>query len=290
MSRIRILMPITSKGERSVASYLLEQRRNNSGLEVCVVLTSRQGQDYLKSAAGEKAAACNRIIAAADHYEVVPGSLTHLFQPALFRLFIERCDYVIFNEQHAGVQATWSFRQLITDMTVPLPVQYGLVNPGYAYIRYPFDRREYRTFESGYYDTSAELRQSIGYIAKCGYRVQANRLPQVFVRMWQAAPPPGWYRYLTMPDDTAPLFHLQETPRHDYLALKVFAYTYALHHKLWATTRDMPSGAEAIRRFGQFGQLVAFIAAKRKAGELIEPFDLLEFDGYDKLIHLKRIG
>lgn len=173
----------------------------------------------------------------------MPGSLTHLFQPALFRLFIERCDYVIFNEQHAGVQAT-----------------------------------------------SAELRQSIGYIAKCGYRVQANRLPQVFVRMWQATPPPGWYRYLTMPDDTSPSFHLQETRRHDYLALKVFAYTYAFHHKLWATTRDMPSGAEAIRRFGQFRQLVAFIAAKRKAGELIEAFDLLDFDGYDNLIRLKRIG
>lgn len=79
--RIRILMPITSKGERSVASYLLEQKRNNSGLEVCVVLTSRQWQDYLQSASGEEAAACNRIIAAADRYEVVPGSVIHFSLP-----------------------------------------------------------------------------------------------------------------------------------------------------------------------------------------------------------------
>lgn len=175
-------------------------------------------------------------------------------------------------------------------MAVPLPVQYGLVYPGYTFTRYPFDRREYRTFESEYYDTSAELRQSITYIARCGCRVQANHLPQVFVRMWQATPPPGWYHYLTAPDDTVQLFHLRDTRRHDYLALKVFAYTYALHNKLSVTTRDMPSGAEAIRRFGQFRQLVAFIAAKREAGELLEPFDLLDFDGYDKIIRQKQIG
>ncbi len=42
MSRIRLLIPLASKGEQSVASYLLELKRGNPGLEVAVVLTARQ--------------------------------------------------------------------------------------------------------------------------------------------------------------------------------------------------------------------------------------------------------
>lgn len=49
------------------------------------------------------------------------------------------------------------------------------------------------------------------------------------------------------------------------------------------------SGDPAIRSFGQFRQFVAFIAAKRDVGELLEPFDLLDFGRYDKIIRLKQI-
>lgn len=70
-----ILMPITCKGERSAAFFLLEQNRDNPVLEIYVVLTSRQWRDYMQNTAGEKAAACNRIIAAADRCEVCPAAM-----------------------------------------------------------------------------------------------------------------------------------------------------------------------------------------------------------------------
>lgn len=68
-------MPITCKGERSAAFFLLEQNRDNPVLEIYVVLTSRQWRDYMQNTAGEKAAACNRIIAAADRCEVCPAAI-----------------------------------------------------------------------------------------------------------------------------------------------------------------------------------------------------------------------
>lgn len=287
---VRILMPLTSKGERSVASCLLAQRRENPGLEVYVVLTARQWQDYLKNAPSGKAAACNRIIADADRYEVLPDSTLHLSQPALFRLFVERCDHVIFNEHRAGEQITGDFRELITDMGVPLPVQYGLGCPQYTNTHYPLDRRDYRNYESGYYDTSAELRQSIGYLRRNNFVIHAECLPQVFLRKWLTVPMPGWYRHLTTPDDITGLFRLRETPRHDYLALKVFACAYAVRHDLWATGRETPSGADAIRRFRQFGQLLKIIANRRETGEWIEPFDLFDFGGYDKMLRQNNFG
>ena len=42
------------------------------------------------------------------------------------------------------------------------------------------------------------------------------------------------------------------------------------------------------RRFRQFRQLLEIIAARREAGERVESFDLMDFDGYDKL--LKQYG
>ena len=68
----------------------------------------------------------------------------------------------------------------------------------------------------------------------------------------------------------------------------MFAYAYAVRHDLWAAGQETPSGADAIRRFRQFGQLLESIAARREAGERVESFDLLDFDGYDKL--LKQYG
>ena len=65
MSRVRVLIALTGKAERSVASCLLEQRAKHSGLEVAVVLTARQWREYLQNVSHGKAAECNPIIDAA---------------------------------------------------------------------------------------------------------------------------------------------------------------------------------------------------------------------------------
>lgn len=284
MPRVRVLIPLASKGERSVAAYLLEQRPEHPGLEVSVVLTTRQWQRYRQDVSDGESAVCNRIIAAADRCEVIEKCAERFCPPELFRFFIERCDLLVFHERWAGEQQTRRLREQVADMAVPLPVQYGLSYPGYADLRYPIDRKYHRIYDSDYYDPYLEIRQSMAYLRRNNFVIRAEHLPMVFVRKWLSLPPPGWYHPLTTPDDTAGIFRLRETPRHDYLSLKVFACAYAVRHDLWATKRDTPSGADAIRRFGQFRQLLEIIAAKREAGERIESFDLLDFDRYDRIL------
>ena len=284
MSCIRMLIPLASKGEQSVTSYLLGLKRSNSGLEVAVVLTARQWQGYQQNVSHGKAAEYNRIIDAADRREVMDRCVERFWPPELFRLFIERCDLLVFHEHRAGELLTGQLREQITDMAVPLPVQYRLSHPGYMNFRYPLDRKEYRIYGSGFYDPYLEIQQSMAYLRRNNFVISGEHLPQVLVRKWLAVPPPGWYRYLATPDDTTGIFSLCETPRHDYLSLKVFAYAYAVRHDLWATGRETPSGADAIRRFGQFRRLLEIIAAKREAGKRVEPFDLLDFDRYDKIL------
>lgn len=288
MSRIRMLIPLASKGEQSVASYLLDLKRSNLGLEIAVVLTARQWQEYQQNISHGKAVEYNRIIDAADRREVMGQCVERFWPPELFRLFVERCDLLVFHEHRAGELLTGQLREQITDMAVPLPVQYGLASPGWANLRYPADRKHYRIYGSRYYDPDQEIRQSIAYLRRNNFVIRAEHLPMIFVRKWLAVPPPGWYHYLITPDDTDAIFCLRETPRHDYLSLKVFAYAYAVKHNMWAAGQETPSGADAIRRFRQFGQLLESIAARREAGERVESFDLLDFDGYDKL--LKQYG
>ena len=178
-------------------------------------------------------------------------------------------------------------RELLTDMAVPLPVQYELLHPGYASLHYPADRKQYRIYGGPYYDPYQEIRQSVAYLRRNNFVIRAEHLPMIFVRKWQSAPP-GWYHYLTTPDDTDAIFRLRETPRHDHLSLKVFAYAYAVRHDMWAGGRETPSGVDAIRRFRQFRQLLEIIAARREAGERVESFDLMDFDEYDKMLRQNR--
>ena len=284
MSRVRVLIALTGKAERSVASYLLEQRPEHPGLEVDLVLTARQWREYLQNVSHDKAVECNRIIDAADRREVMERCVRRFSPPELFRLFIERCDLLVFHEHHAGAQMVGLLRELLTDMAVPLPVQYELLHPGYASLHYPADRKQYRIYGGSYYDPYQEIRQSVAYLRRNNFVIRADHLPTVFMRKWQSELPPGWYHYLTTPDDTDAIFRLRETPRHDYLSLKVFAYAYSVRHDMWAEGRESPSGADAIRRFRQFRQLLEMIAARREAGERVESFDLMDFDGYDKLL------
>lgn len=288
MSRVRVLIALTGKGELSVAAYLLNQRPEHPGLEVALVLTARQWREYLQNVSHGKAAECNPIIDAADRREVMERCAERFSPPELFRLFIERCNLLVFHEHRAGEQMTGLLRELLTDMAVPLPVQYELLHPGYASLHYPADRKQYRIYGGSYYDPYQEIRQSVAYLRRNNFVIRAEHLPTVFVRKWLALPPPGWYHYLTTPDDTDAIFHLRETPRHDHLSLKVFAYAYAVRHDMWAGGRETPSGADAIRRFRQFRQLLEIIAARREAGERMESFDLMDFDGYDKILRQNR--
>ena len=288
MSRVRVLIALTGKGELSVAAYLLNQRPEHPGLEVALVLTARQWREYLQNVSHDKAAEYNRIIGAADRREVMERYAERFWPPELFRLFIERCDLLVFHEHRAGEQVTGLLRELLTDMAVPLPVHYELLHPGYASLHYPADRKQYRIYGGSYYDPWQEIRQSVAYLRRNNFVIRAEHLPTVFVRKWQSEPPQGWYHYLTTPDDTDAIFRLRETPRHDFLSLKVFAYAYAVRHDMWAGGRESPSGADAIRRFRQFRKLLEMIAARREAGERVESFDLMDFDGYDKILRQNR--
>ena len=274
--RVRVLLPLMSKGQRSVASHLLEYRQDDSGLEIGVALTACQWKNYLNGIADDRTAEYNRIIAAADFRGPVPDSRVQLSRSALFRLCIEQCDHIVFNEHRAGPDATDELRVAIEDMGVPIPVQYGLTAPEYASAGYPLDRREYLDPASGYYDPEAEIGQSIAYIRRNGFCMPADHLPLIFIRKWLVVPPTGCFRYLTTPDDIAELSRLKDMPGHDYLSLKVFAFAYAVRR-----TQQDRTGDDAIRCFRQFRDMLETVAASRDAGRRVESFDLLDFDRYE---------
>lgn len=283
MPRIRIIIPLTCKGERSVALHLLAHRQNNPGLEILVVLTSQQWQDYQRDAPGETAAVCNGIINAADLY-IVRESFARFNIPDLYRFFIEHCEHIVFNEHRAGVDNARILANLIGEMAVPVSCQCGLCSIDYFIPEYPFDRRLYRVYDSGFFNLYAEIKQSINFLRQNKFVIYADRIPQVFIRKWLTEPPQGWHRFLATPDDTTAIFRLRETPRHDYITLKVFAAAYSARNDMWATNKEMPTGDVAIRRFQQFRHLLNIIATKRDLCEKIEPFDLFSFGEYDKVL------
>lgn len=284
-SRIRFLLPITTAGERSVASHLLECRAGDSRMEIFLMLSSRQWSNYLSSVLSERAGECSRLIAAADHCEILPGSKVILSQPALFRLFIERCDLIIFNEHRAGWQETEMFDAQVLESGVPIPVQYRLGAPEYAAISYPPDRREYLDSQSAYYDPAAEYAQSTSYIQRNGFHIQSDCVPLIFLRKWLAELPTRCYRYLMSPDGVSALSVIKDRPNWDCLSLKVFAFVYTTR----CSKKEITYGAEALNRFMQFRELLERIAAKREAGEPVEPFDLLDFDAYDEVLQMFAI-
>lgn len=273
--RVRVLLPLMSKGQRSVAAHLMACRQDDPGLEIGVALTARQWENYLNGAANGRTAECNRIIDAADCRGPVPDSRAQLSRSALFRLFIEQCDHIVFNEHRAGMAETETFAAQVADMGVPIPVQYGLTAPEYASVSHPIDRREYLDPTGGYYDPEAEIGQSVAYIRQNGFCIPADHVPLIFIRKWLAVPPTACLRHLTIPDDIADLSRLKDRPGYDYLSLKVFAFAYAARR----TKQDM-TGDDAIRCFRQFRDLLETVAERRNAGKRVEPFDLLDFDRY----------
>ena len=225
--RVRYLFSITAEQERSVVRHLLECRPTLPGLEVAVILSSHQWDRHRCAATDERTAACNRIIDAADFCEVLPESKATLPRPALYRRFIERCDCIIFNEHLAGWALAGLFHAQVVQSGVPIPVQYGFAMPQYASFNYPPDRRDYLVCESDHFNPAAEYVQSVAYIERIGFSLPADRLPQIFLRKWLAAPPEKSCCYLTLREDLDTLGRLRDRIGCEYLSLKVFAWIYA---------------------------------------------------------------
>lgn len=278
--RVRFLFPVTTGQERSVVRHLLECRATYPGLEIAVMLTPRQWDGYRRVATDERTAACNRIIAAADFHEVLPESKATLPRPALFRRFIERCDCIIFNEHLAGWALTGLFHAQVVQSGVPIPVQYGFSSVKYTRLEYPVDRRDYFVRDSGHYDPAAEYVQSVAYIERTKFSLPADRVPQIFLRKWLAAPPGKSCRYLTLREDLDTLGRLRDRPGCECLSLKVFARIYATRK----STKEKTSEPDAAHRFMQFRTLLRGIAARREAGEPVPSFDLWDFDAYDEAL------
>lgn len=278
--RVRFLFPVTTGQERAVVGHLLECRATYPGLEVAVMLTSRQWDGRRCSATDERTAACNRIIDAADCCEVLPESKTTLPQPKLYRRFIERCDHIIFNEHRAGWALAGLFHAQVVQSGVPIPVQYGFSSVKYTRLEYPADRREYLVFGGIYYDPAAEYAQSIAYVERTGFSLPAECLPQIFLRKWLAAPPGKSCRYLMVPEDIESIDLLRDRPGCEYVSLKIFEKVYTTRK----STKEKTSDPDAALRFMQFRTLLRGIAARREAGMSVPPFDLWDFDAYDEAL------
>jgi len=281
-SRMLFLLPLASSEHGILAAHLLSLRERYPETGILLALTDRQWEAHAQT---DRESRYDGIIRNADSREIVPECSRTFDHDALCRFLIERCDYVICSLHRIGEKKHRAFLNLTRELQVPLPIQEGYGDPSASLAGlYPVDRRDYRIFETRHYDPAKEFRQSLLHLRTNGFRIRSDRIPQIFLRQWLALPPAGAYRYLEAPDLISEVMRLRDTPRQDYLALKVFMLVYWLRHDAWADLRRMPTGDVALRRFRQFRRLLELIVRSRENGARIETFDLFDTEAYDRVL------
>lgn len=284
--RIRLMLAITPKTKFEVAEHLLSVREQYPKTEIFIALTEKQWNDYLQLGKSSEYAA---IIESADAYEVVPESMPCFDKEALYRFFIERCDFIVYSEYIEGIDNYHILCSMIESSRIPVPMlsAYSYVDDFKIYV-YPIDRRDYRDRKSVFYNPTAEIRQSIRYLCKNGFSITSDHIPQIFLRQWLATPPQGCGRYLATPELVVETMRLRDTLYKDYLPIKVFLLAYAMRRDMWTARNSIPDPDVTIRHFGQFQRLLECIVRLRESGSSIKSFDIFDTDAYDKM--LERIA
>lgn len=205
-------------------------------------------------------------------YEVVPDIISSNRLAGYHRKFIECCDQIVYSIFRVPMYVRDDFARQVRALKGKQPlVRYVMAG---EYIADPINL-----------ESLFDLRQSIEYIRRSGFRVLTDKLPQDMLEKWlDNADLPQNYMEFGVLEEAGEVFSRKDTRREHYLLYKVFTAAYIVCRHL-LTDPDSGACKEINSRFRQFRRMLEVLAEHRRKGIDIGRFDLLDFDNYDEIFN-----
>ncbi len=252
-ARLRVLVSPTTESETRLATRIIAARRSRPEIEVVSVIATAHMRSYQNPGTGSTVVHRNRIIAASNYYIVVPETSIGNYAEQLHQLFIAQCDLILYNGY--GRNKTDPFLIHARQIGVPVPIAF------------------LPKFTADATNIEKVLDASLNFIRSNDFRVQAEKLPQVFLRSWTSQPGQERYTPISSLDDVAAIFRLDDKN----IRLKVFAYALAIHANFWADPECCDADSVHVL-YRLFCRQLDRIAQARASGQPSERFELFDFD------------
>lgn len=271
-SQVRVMLTLWRQADRLMAGRVLEIEKFYPGLQLILVITEQEERVYKKNSPSLTAGERKRRLDAADGYEVVPDIISSNRLAGYHRKFIECCDQIVYSIFRVPMYVRDDFARQVRALKGKQPlVRYVMAG---EYLADPINL-----------DSIFDLRRSIEYIRRSGFRVLTDKLPQDMLEKWLAnADLPKNYMEFGVLEEAAEVFSRKDTRREHYLLYKVFTAAYIVCCHL-LTDPDSGACKEINSRFRQFRRMLKLLAEHRRKGIDIGRFDLLDFDNYDKIFN-----
>ena len=268
---VRVMLTLRHTADRLMTGRVLEIGKLFPGLRLVPVITEQEERIYKKNGPSLSARERKRRLDDADGYEVVPDTLSSNKLPGYHQRFIECCDQIVYS--------TFRVPQYIRDDFARKVRMQKSKQPLVRYIM-----QGDRIHDPVSMEPMIDLRQSIEYIRRSGFRVMTDKLPQELLDKWLAnADLPNNYMECGVLDELADVFSRRDTEKAHYLLYKVFTAAYIVYHRLLTHPDD--TACEKINsRFRQFRRMLQLLAETRAAGIGFGSYDLLDFDAYDDMM------
>ena len=252
-ARLRVLVSPTTESETRLATRIIAARKTHPKIEIVSVIATAHLRSYQNPGTGSTVVHRNRIIAASNYYIVVPETSIGNYMEQLYNLFVEQCDLILYN----CVQDAKKDRLLlhVRRFNIPVPIAF------------------LPKFTADATDIEKVLDASLNFIRSNDFRVQAEKLPQVFLRSWTSQPGQERYTPISSLDDVAAIFRLDDKN----IRLKVFAYALAIHANFWADPECCDADSVHVL-YRLFCRQLDRIAQARASGQPSERFELFDFD------------
>ena len=257
---LRVLVSPTTESETRLATRILAARRSRPEIEVVSVIATAHLRSYERSGTSSTVAHRNRLIASSDRYVVLDETSYGGYAEQLYNLFVEQCDLVLYNGDEQC--RTGQFMRRVCQLGIPIPIAF------------------LPRFTATATDIEKVLDASLAYLRANDFRVQAEKLPQVFLRSWMSQPGQERYAHISSLDDVAAVFRLDN----NNIRLKVFAYALAVHTNFWATPECCDTDNVHVL-YHLFCRQLNRIAHARAAGQPPGHFELFDFNRQLKDLH-----
>lgn len=271
-SQVRVMLTLWRQDDRLMFGRALKIRELHPELRIVAVITEQEEHIYKTNGQSATAHERKRLIDAADGYEVIADILSSNRLLGYHRKFIECCDQIVYATFRVPIYVRDDFARQIRALKGKQPlVRYVMAG---EYLADPINL-----------DSMFDLRRSIEYIRRSGFRVLTDKLPQDMLEMWLAnADLPQNYMEFGVLEEAGEVFSRKDTRREHYLLYKVFTAAYIVCRHL-LTDPDSGACKEINSRFRQFRRMLEVLAESRRKGIDIGRFDLLDFDNYDEIFN-----
>lgn len=271
-SEVRVMLTLWRQDDRLMFGRALKIRDLHPELRIVAVITEQEEHIYKTNGQSATAHERKRLIDAADGCEVIADILSSNRLLGYHRKFIECCDQIVYATFRVPIYVRDDFARQIRALKGKQPlVRYVMAG---EYLADPINL-----------DSMFDLRRSIEYIRRSGFRVLTDKLPQDLLEKWLAnADLPQNYMEFGVLEEAGEVFSRKDTRREHYLLYKVFTAAYIVCRHL-LTDPDSGACKEINSRFRQFRRMLELLAESRRKGIDIGRFDLLDFDNYDEIFN-----